>query len=111
MEKEQQTLLSLADMMIEIYYAESGVMRTIKNKDRGMEQTHQIDMAKLYLFEATETTQRKAKEIIGNLAKGDAQTNLLKSVHRLCRYDQLPDVIELKNRIADAIIKENKYCF
>ncbi len=111
LEKEQQTLLSLADMMIEIYYAESGVMRTIKNKDRGMEQTHQIDMAKLYLFEATETTQRKAKEIIGNLAKGDAQTNLLKSVHRLCRYDQLPDVIELKNRIADAIIKENKYCF
>lgn len=111
LEKEQQTLLSLADMMIEIYYAESGVMRTIKNKDRGMEQTHQIDMAKLYLFEATETTQRKAKEIIGNLAKGDAQTNLIKSVHRLCRYDQLPDVIELKNRIADAIIKENKYCF
>ncbi|NBS19044.1 MAG: acyl-CoA dehydrogenase [Flavobacteriia bacterium] len=111
LEKEQQTLLSLADMMIEIYYAESGVMRTIKNKDRGMEQTHQIDMVKLYLFEATETTQRKAKEIIGNLAKGDAQTNLLKSVHRLCRYDHLPDVIELKNRIADAIIKENKYCF
>jgi hypothetical protein len=111
LEKEQQTLLSLADMMIEIYYAESAVLRTIKNKERGMDQTHQMDMAKLYLFEATETTQRKAKEIIGNLAEGEAQTNLLKSVHRLCRYDQLPDVIGLKNRIADAIIKENKYCF
>lgn len=111
LEKEQQTLLSLADMMIEIYYAESAVLRTIKNKERGMDQTHQMDMAKLYLFEATETTQRKAKEIIGNLAEGEVQTNLLKSVHRLCRYDQLPDVIGLKNRIADAIIKENKYCF
>lgn len=111
LEKEQQTLLSLADMMIEIYYAESAVLRTIKNKERGMDQTHQMDMAKLYLFEATETTQRKAKETIGNLAEGEVQTNLLKSVHRLCRYDQLPDVIGLKNRIADAIIKENKYCF
>lgn len=111
LEKEQQTLLSLADMMIEIYYAESAVLRTIKNKERGMDQTHQMDMAKLYLFEAIETTQHKAKETIGNLAEGEAQTNLMKSIHRLCRYDQLPDVIGLKNRIADAIIKENKYCF
>jgi hypothetical protein len=54
---------------------------------------------------------KRSKEIIGNIAEGDAQLNLMKSVHRLCRYDQLPDIIGLKNRIADKVIKENKYCF
>jgi hypothetical protein len=68
-------------------------------------------MAKLYVFEATETVIRKSKETIGNIAEGEAQTNLLKSVHRLCRYAYLPDVIGLKNRIADKVISENKYCF
>ena len=51
------------------------------------------------------------KQTIGNIAKGEAQINLIKSVNRLCRYKSLPDVIDLKNRIADQLIKENNYCF
>ena len=111
LDKHQQTLLGLSDIMIEIYFAESALLRTIKNTNRGLEMTLQIDMAKLYLFDATEIIIRKSKEIIGNIAQGEAQTNLLKSIQRLCRYKNLPDVIGLKNRIADKIISENKYCF
>ena len=73
--------------------------------------TFQIDMSKLYLFEATEIVLKKAKEIIGNISKGEAKRSLLKGVHRLCKYDDLPDIISLKNRISDKVIKENKYCF
>jgi len=111
LDKHQQTLLGLSDMMIEVYFAESTLLRAIKNINRGLDMTHQTDMAKLYVFEATETVIRKSKETIGNIAEGEAQTNLLKSVHRLCRYANLPDVIGLKNRIADKVISENKYCF
>ena len=68
-------------------------------------------MAKLYAFEATEIVIKKSREIIGNISEDTAQVNLLKSVHRLCRYTNLPDVIGLKNRIADKVIAENKYCF
>ena len=35
--------------------------------------THQIDMTKLYVFNATETVIRKSKEITGNIAEGEAQ--------------------------------------
>ena len=111
LEKHQQTLIGLSDIMIEIYFAESAILRTLKNKNRGMDSKHQIDMTRLYVFDAVEITIKRSKEIIGNIAEGDAQLNLMKSVHRLCRYDQLPDIIELKNSIADKIIKENKYCF
>tara|TARA_B100002019_G_scaffold289239_1_gene304437 strand:+ start:414 stop:2210 length:1797 start_codon:yes stop_codon:yes gene_type:complete len=111
LDKHQQSLLGLSDMMIEIYFSESTTLRVIKNINRGMDMTHQMDMAKLYVFEATEIVIKKSKEIIGNIAEDTAQVNLLKSVNRLCRYTNLPDVIGLKNRIADKVIAENKYCF
>ena len=111
LEKNQQTLIGLSDIMIEIYFAESAILRTLKNRNRGMEMDHQMDMTRLYVFDAVEMTLKRSKEIIGNIAEGDAQLNLMKSVHRLCRYDQLPDIIGLKNNTADKVIKENKYCF
>ena len=111
LEKHQQILLGLSDMLIEIYFAESTTLRTLKNFNRGHDVTHQIDMTQLYVFDATEIVIKKSKEIIGNITNGEAQINLLKSVNRLCRYNSLPDVIGLKNRIADQLIKENNYCF
>ena len=110
-QKHQQSLLGLSDMLIEIYFAESALLRTIKNNDRGHEISYQSDMSKLYLFEATDLIQKKAKEIIGNISKGEAKKTLLKGVHRLCRYEDLPDIISLKNKIAEKVISENKYCF
>lgn len=111
LEEHQQTLLGLSDMLIEIYFAESTTLRTLKNFNRGHDIIHQMDMTQLYVFDATETVIRKSKEIIGNIAEGDSQINLLKSIHQLCHYKNLPDVIGLKNRIADQLIKENNYCF
>ena len=110
-QKHQQSLLGLSDMLIEIYFAESALLRTIKNNDRGHEISYQSDMSKLYLFEATDLIQKKAKEIIGNISKGEAKKTLLKGIHRLCRYEDLPDIISLKNKIAEKVISENKYCF
>ena len=111
LEKHQQILLGLSDMLIEIYFAESTTLRTLKNFNRGHDVTHQIDMTQLYVFDATEIVLKKSKETIGNITDGEAQINLLKSVNRLCRYKSLPDVIGLRNRIADQLIKENNYCF
>ena len=54
---------------------------------------------------------KSSKELIANISTGDEQLNLMKSVHRLCRYDQIPDIISLKNRVADKLIAENQYCF
>ena len=111
LEKNQQTLMGLSDMMIEVYFAESALLRTLKNTNKGMDTKHQIDMTKLYVFDATETVISKSKEIIGNISEGENQLNLLKNVHRLCRYSVMPDVIGLKSSIANKIIEENNYCF
>jgi len=111
LKKNQQTLMGLSDMMIEIYFAESAILRTVKNKNKGMDMEHQIDMTSLYVFDAVEITLKRSKEIIGNIASGSAQLNLIKSVHRMCRFNVLPDLINLKVRVANKVIEENSYCF
>ncbi len=109
-EEKQQVLLSLSDMVIEIYLSESAILRTEKNLIMGDDQNIQIMMTKLYLFEATEIILKKSKEIIPSICVSEKTENLKKSIEKLCTYS-IPDVIELKTKIADEIISENKYCF
>ena len=111
LEKNQQILLGLSDMMIEIYFAESALLRTLKNTNKGIDTKYQTDMTKLYVFNATITVISKSKEVIGNISEDNEQLSLIKSVHRLCKYDKLPNIISIKNRIADKVIAENQYCF
>ena len=111
LDKNQQVLISLSNIMIETYFSESAILRTLKNNKKGADMKYQIDMTSIYVFEATEIVLKSSKELIANISKGNEQLNLMKSVHRLCRYDQIPDIISLKNRVADRVIAENQYCF
>ena len=111
LDKNQQVLIGLSNIMIEVYFSESAILRTLKNNKKGTDMKCQIDMTSIYVFEATEIVIKSSKELIANISKGNEQLNLMKSVHRLCRYDQIPDIISLKNRVADRVIAENQYCF
>ena len=111
LDKNQQVLIGLSNIMIEVYFSESAILRTLKNNKKGADMKYQIDMTSIYVFEATEIVIKSSKELIANISKGNEQLNLMKSVHRLCRYDQIPDIISLKNRVADRVIAENQYCF
>ena len=111
LDKNQQVLIGLSNIMIEVYFSESAILRTLKNNKKGADMKYQIDMTRIYVFEATEIVIKSSKELIANISKGNEQLNLMKSVHRLCRYDQIPDIISLKNRVADRVIVENQYCF
>ena len=68
-------------------------------------------MTKLYVFDAAEIVIGRSKETIGNIAEGDAQIKLMKSLHLLTKYEKLPNVPDLRNKIADKIIMENGYGF
>ena len=111
LDKNQQALIGLSNIMIEIYFSESAILRTLKNNKKGADIKYQIDMTSIYVFEATEIVIKSSKELIANISKGNEQVNLMKRVHRLCSYDQIPDIISLKNRVADRLIAENQYCF
>jgi len=113
LEEHQQLLLASADILIEIYMAESTILRTEKNVKRFGEETQkeQIAMSKLYLYHAVDIINSKAKEGIVSFAEGDEQRMMLMGLKRFTKYDNHPNVVELRNTIAEKLTKENTYCF
>ena len=111
LEKQQQILLSLSDILIEIYFAESALYRTLKNIDRqGIEsQTTQENIVQFYVFEAYNIIYKSAKELILSISDGKEQEQLIKIINEKCTYTQYPNIFEIKSKIADNFIRENKY--
>ncbi|RNL91402.1 acyl-CoA dehydrogenase [Sinomicrobium pectinilyticum] len=113
LEEHQQLLMAAADILIEIYMAESVILRTEKlAKKNGEEKSGaEIAMARLYLYKAVDIITEKGKEGIVSFAEGDEQRMMLMGLKRFTKYTNLPNVIALREKIADKIIAENEYCF
>ena len=113
LEKHQQLLIAAANILNEVYMAESTVLRAEKNVKRFGEnaQEGQISMAKLYLYNAVDIIIKNGKEGIISFAEGDEQRMLLMGLKRFTKYVNYPNVIELRNLIAEKLKAENKYCF
>ncbi|MBL7473110.1 acyl-CoA dehydrogenase family protein [Robertkochia sediminum] len=113
LEEHQQLLMAAADILIEVYMAESAILRTEKNAKRFGEesQKEQIAMAKLYLYNAVEKINTSAKEGIAEISEGDEQRMMLMGLKRFTKYTNLPNVIALRNIIAEKVTAENKFCF
>ena len=111
-EKEQEVLMSLADMIIDVYTAESGLLRTeklsLKNGEAATQ--HQITMSKLFLYSAIKNCQKAGEEVILSFAEGDEQRMLLMGLKRFTKgYTINPK--EMRRSVAAKLIEENKYCF
>lgn len=113
LEDHQQILMASADILIEIYMAESTVLRAEKNAKRFGEeaQKEQIAMAQLYLYHAVDTIIQKAKECIVSFAEGDEQRMMLMGLKRFTKYQNQPNVVALRNMIAEKVTGENTYPF
>lgn len=115
LEEEQQVLQALADVLIEIYFSESALLRTLKNCDRkGIEtQEIQIAMVQNYVFEAQGLIEKRSKEIIFHLSSQNKseRSQLLDVLQKHGNYIDFPDNFSLRTKIADHLIAENDYCF
>ncbi len=111
LEEHQQLLLAVADILIEVYMAESAVLRAEKNVGiYGAEaQAYQVALSQLYLYQAVEKITTKGREAILGFTEGDEQKALLMGLKRYTKYFEYPNVIELRNKVADKIAEENGY--
>jgi alkylation response protein AidB-like acyl-CoA dehydrogenase len=112
-DKNQQVLLSLSDLAIEAYLSESTLKRTIKNINRTSleDQYDQINMTKLYIYQACQIVLKKSTDVVNSIVDTESQDKILSSITNRLKYRKNPNVFELKTKIADKIISENKYCF
>ena len=113
LDSHQQLLMAAADMLIEIYIAESTLLRTeklaIKKGEAKVEE--QIAMAKLYLYKAVDIVALRGKESIISFAEGDEQRMMLMGLRRFTKYTSMPNIVALRETITNKLVAENKYCF
>ena len=113
LEGHQQLLMAAADMLIEIYMAESTILRTEKlaKKQGEAKVQEQIAMAKLYLYKAVDVVTQKGKESIISFAEGDEQRMMLMGLRRFTKYTNMPNIVGLRETITTKLVAANAYCF
>ena len=110
--QEQEILMSIADMAIETYVAESVLLRVEKLIGvRGQVACElQTDLAMCYLHEAVEKLNNAGRYAITSFAEGDELRVMLMGLKRFTKIEPM-NLKNTRRRIADAMIEENKYIF
>ena len=113
LEYQQQVLMNMADILIDIYLAESVYLRVSKNLKKldNEKKIVQESLVKLYTYESSQRAILSFKEVILNITKSDDHKNMIEIVNNLLSYKASPDVIELRRIIAKHVIQNNEYPF
>lgn len=109
---EQEVLMSLADMLIQGYVAESTLLRVEKIISmRGEEQSGVfMDLARIYLHTAIEKASWAGKQAIYAFADGDEMRMMLIGLKRFTKIEPF-NLKEARRRVADHLLEKNDYTF
>ncbi|HEU4552645.1 MAG TPA: acyl-CoA dehydrogenase family protein [Chitinophaga sp.] len=110
LENEQELLMNIADMAIETFTAESGLLRLLKITDKQGEPAAslQTDMVRTYLADAADRIHKYGKDAINSFAEGDDQRMMLLGLKRFTKTEPF-NTKDARRRIADKLIAENRY--
>ena len=111
--KEQEILMAIADMAIWTYTLESTVLRVQKLAGmRGGEEAvaMQIDMMRVYAYEAAEWIHSSGKEALLAFGEGDELRMMLMGLKRFCKTEAF-NTKEARQRLAQHLIAKNEYDF
>jgi len=108
--KHQETLMHIADMVIDTYLAESTLLRTLKLAEMksASNVAEQIAMCQLYIHDAADRIHKWAKEAVCNFAEGDERQAMLMGAKRWSKNTPI-NTAELRKAIAKKMIGEGKY--
>jgi alkylation response protein AidB-like acyl-CoA dehydrogenase len=109
---EQEVLMSLADMLIECYIAESSMLRVEKLIGIRGEDACSIykEMAIIYLHEAVEKAASCGRQAIMAFAEGDEQRLMLMGLKRFTKIEP-HNLKESRRVVANFIIEKGNYPF
>lgn len=88
-ESEQEILMNIADMSIEVFHAESALLRAMKLVEQKGEAAcgFELDIAKTYLYDSADRVNKYAKDAINAFASGDEQRMMLLGIKRFTKAD------------------------
>jgi alkylation response protein AidB-like acyl-CoA dehydrogenase len=112
LEEEQEVVALLADMVMEIYAMESGLLRALKvlQIKGGTAGDYPAAAVKIYVNDTMPGILSRAKQVAAFVEKKDQLARLYAAIDTLAGYQPL-DTIPLRRFIADKVIKGKKYPF
>ncbi len=110
LEKEQEILIMLADVMGDIYVAESAMFRAIKLANTKGEAAAEVELniARVYLDDAMERCSLNARRTVCAWAQGDMLKTLVMGVKRYAKYVPINSMIT-RRKVGEAFIEKNEY--
>lgn len=109
---EQEIIMNLADMVIEIYAAESVLLRVEKRIDLLGAEANKLheDMAIIYLHRAVEKVNNAGRAAITSFAESDELRVMLMGLKRFTKIEPV-NLKDARRRVADELIAKNDYIF
>ncbi len=110
--EEQELLMALADMVIEVYVAESTLLRTEKLASMKGEDAVKAHLAatRVYLSDAADKVWLAGKQAIASFAQDDDQTMLMMGLKRFTKT-ALVNTTGLRRELAAQLVDQEKYFF
>lgn len=110
LEHEQEVLMNLADMGIEIFHAESALLRAMRLfQGKGEAAVGlQVDIARTYLYDAADRINKSGKDAINAFASGDEQRMMLLGLKRFTKAEPF-NAKDARRRIAARVIADERY--
>ena len=110
--QEQEILMNIADIIMQLYAAESTMLRVKKlERLKGEEQIKVYrDILDVFVFDVAARVNKYAKDAVYSFAYGEERDLLAKAIKHFTCVAPV-NVKESRRRIADRLIDENRYCF
>ncbi|MED3979386.1 acyl-CoA dehydrogenase family protein [Priestia megaterium] len=110
LEKEQEILVNISDMISSVYAMESTVLRTAKAISKtGVDQNSlKLKYTQVFCQEAFNRIEADAKETLIGVEQGDTLRVMLSSLRKLTRYTPI-NVISVKREIAKTLLEVEKF--
>lgn len=109
---EQEILMNLADILIEVYVAESVLLRVAKLAGIRGEANCAVEkeMAMIYLHQAVQRSAAAGRDAITAFAQGDELRLMLLGLKRFTKIDPY-NLKEARRKVADYVIEKGGYPF
>lgn len=107
----QYVLMGMAEMVLQVYAMESGVLRAQKVQTLDVSDEHKAFVEKaatLGAFGAFNILEQQAKEVLCAIEKGDSLSTVLAGMRKLVRRSNV-DMIGMRQEIAKYVIEKGHY--
>ena len=112
LDQEQEILMNIADMAIQVFHAESVLLRVQKLVEIQGEVAvaGQLDMMRTYLYDVADQVNKSGKDAINAFADGDEGRMILMGLKRFTKAEPFNSKAA-RRRIADRMLEAGKYCY